>query len=268
MPNFAVDIGDTGVAVERNIAAAPSSLGVVGQGLSNLASNMFSVYDAGVRAAKAGEPTQTELDRSVMASFYDQLEAGRGGSAAERNAAASSAIAILERSGLDIGENERQAVLRTLGIDISIIDPAQAAANAALVELNNNPSYIFKAEQDLTRAFAAEGRKPTQEEIVSYAFNLLAEDKSNTLTITNSQNQSRAEWISTGQPAAERLIASLTDQAILGLSLRLLVVMSLLTASCSLRLVMLSLKLSLPDLLMSQLKTMHLHRLNFLPLRS
>jgi len=219
MPNFAVDIGDAGVAVERNIAAAPSSLGVVGQGLSNLASNMFSVYDAGVRAAKAGEPTQTELDRSVMASFYDALEAGRGGSAAERNAAASNGIAILQRSGLDIGQNEKDAVLRTLGIDISIIDPAQAAANSALVELNNNPAYIFKAEQDLTRAFAAEGRKPTQEEIVGYAFNLLAEDKSNTLTISNSQNQSRAEWISTGQPAAERLIASLTDQAILGLKL-------------------------------------------------
>ena len=219
MPNFAVDIGDTGVAVERNIAAAPSALGVVGQGLSNLASNMFSVYDAGVRAAKAGEPTQTELDRATMASFYDELESGRGGSVAERNAAASGAIAILERSGLDIGENERQAVLRTLGIDISIIDPAQAAANAALVELNNNPSYIFKAEQDLTRAFAAEGRTPTQEEIVSYAFNLLAEDKANTLTINNGQNQSRSEWISTGQPAAERLIASLTDQALLGLKL-------------------------------------------------
>ena len=219
MPNFAVDIGDTGVAVERNIAAAPSALGVVGQGLSNLASNMFSVYDAGVRAAKAAEPTQTELDRATMASFYDELEAGRGGSAAERNAAASGAIAILERSGLDIGENEKQAVLRTLGIDISIIDPAQAAANAALVELNNNPAYIFKAEQDLTRAFATEGRTPTQEEIVGYAFNLLAEDKAATLTITNSQNQSRAEWISTGQPAAERLIASLTDQALLGLRL-------------------------------------------------
>lgn len=219
MPNFAVDIGDTGVAVERNIAAAPSSLGVVGQGLSNLASNMFSVYDAGVRAAKAGEPTQTELDRSVMASFYDQLEGGRGGSAAERNAAASTAIATLERAGLDIGQNEKDAVLRTLGIDISIIDPSQAAANAALVELNNNPAYIFKAEQDLTRAFAAEGRTPTQEEIVGYAFSLLAEDKAATLTITNSQNQSRAEWISTGQPNSERLIRSLTDQALIGLRL-------------------------------------------------
>jgi protein-disulfide isomerase-like protein with CxxC motif len=219
MPNFAVDIGDTGVAVERNISAAPSALGVVGQGLSNLASNMFSVYDAGVRAAKAGEPTQTELDRSVMASFYDALEVGRGGSAAERNAAASNGIAILERSGLDIGQNEKDAVLRTLGIDISIIDPAQAAANAALVELNNNPAYIFKAEQDLKRAFAAEGRTPTQEEIVGYAFNLLAEDKANTLTISNGQNQSRAEWISTGQPAAERLISSLTDQALIGLKI-------------------------------------------------
>ena len=219
MPNFAVDIGDTGVAVERNIAAAPSALGVVGQGLSNLASNMFSVYDAGVRAAKAAEPTQTELDRATMASFYDALEGGRGGSVAERNAAASTAIATLERAGLDIGPNEKDAVLRTLGIDISIIDPAQAAANAALVELNNNPAYIFKAEQDLTRAFATEGRTPTQEEIVGYAFNLLAEDKAATLTITNSQNQSRAEWISTGQPAAERLIASLTDQALLGLRL-------------------------------------------------
>jgi hypothetical protein len=219
MPNFAVDIGDTGVAVERNISAAPSALGVVGQGLSNLASNMFSVYDAGVRAAKAGEPTQTELDRSVMASFYDALEVGRGGSAAERNAAASSGIAILERSGLDIGQNEKDAVLRTLGIDISIIDPAQAAANSALVELNNNPAYIFKAEQDLTRAFAAEGRTPTQEEIVGYAFNLLTEDKATILAISNAQNQSRGEWISTGQPAAERLITSLTGQALIGLKI-------------------------------------------------
>ena len=219
MPNFAVDIGDTGVAVERNIAAAPSALGVVGQGLSNLASNMFSVYDAGVRAAKAAEPTQTELDRATMASFYDALEGGRGGSVAERNAAASTAIATLERAGLDIGPNEKDAVLRTLGIDISIIDPAQAAANAALVELNNNPAYIFKAEQDLTRAFAAEGRTPTQEEIVGYAVSLLAEDKAATLTITNSQNQSRAEWISTGQPNSERLIRSLTEQALIGLKL-------------------------------------------------
>jgi protein-disulfide isomerase-like protein with CxxC motif len=219
MPNFAVDIGDAGVAVERNIAAAPSSLGVVGQGLSNLASNMFGVYDAGVRAAKAAEPTQTELDRSVMASFYDALEAGRGGSTAERNAAASNGIAILQRSGLGLGQNETDAIRRTLGIDINIIDPMQAAANSALVELNNNPAYILKAEQDLTRAFAAEGRTPTQEEIVGYAFNLLAEDKANTLTISNGQNQSRAEWISTGQPAAERLITSLTDQALIGLKI-------------------------------------------------
>ena len=216
MPNFAVDIGDAGVAVERNIAAAPSSLGVVGQGLSNLASNMFGVYDAGVRAAKAAEPTQTELDRSVMASFYDALEAGRGGSTAERNAAASNGIAILQRSGLGLGQNETDAIRRTLGIDINIIDPMQAAANSALAELNSNPGYIFMAEQDLRVSLK---RDPTQEETVTYAFNLLAQDKANLLSITNSKNQSLAEWISTGQYAAERLITSLTDQALIGLKL-------------------------------------------------
>lgn len=210
MAGFAVDIGDTGSSYEQGVNM-PASAGTVGavaalQGLGTL----FEAFAPDPQETKA--PTESSLKREAVGGLTEALKATRGMNPLQQRTAVNAAITQYAGQGYELDSNTAQLVQTVTGINIDYLgaNPQQAAIEQNIQKLNENPSYLVLAEQDLR---GQGNNAPSQEQITELALQKVQKFEANLLTVANTKVTNEAEFISDTLPKFETLILDLQKQA-------------------------------------------------------
>ena len=219
MAGFSLEVNDAGVDIPRYVApsnALPSSaLASTVGGLAGIGEGLLGIQAARNRAAQAAQPTQGQLNQAAYGALADGLYSLNGvDDPAQVRARVGGLVASYETSGYQIGTEEANLILRTTGIDISVIDPMDAAANTMMETLGENPAYISLAERQIIQS----GQQPTEEAVMSLAYRIYQSNEADILAASTFTAGSNADF-----PAfaarADGLIGSLTQVALEGLSI-------------------------------------------------
>tara|TARA_R110002153_G_scaffold226489_1_gene379156 strand:- start:2484 stop:4829 length:2346 start_codon:yes stop_codon:yes gene_type:complete len=216
MAGFSLEVNNAGVDIPRYVAPANvSPLANTVGGLAGIGEGLLGIQAARNRAAQAAQPTQGQVNQAAYGALAEGLYSLNGvDDPAQVRARVGGLVASYETSGYQIGTEEANLILRTTGIDISVIDPMDAAANTMMEALGNNPAYISLAERQIVQS----GQQPTEEAVMSLAYRIYQSNEADLLAASTFTAGSNADF-----PAfaarADGLIGSLTQVALEGLSI-------------------------------------------------
>lgn len=220
MAGFAVDIGDEGAAYEKGVNMPSTASGAAAvAGISAIGKGVFGVLDSMDAAKRAAQPTEASISREAFASLSAALDGTKGASALQKRNIVNTAIANYNSQGFEIGEAEARMIKQRTGIDVDFLnfDPQQAAINATIEKLGNNPAYLYNARLKLEAT-----KKPyTDNDILAEAMAEVQRTEAAALFVTNSKNIERAEFLTSYVPHATTVITSVRDTAIAGLEIEM-----------------------------------------------
>lgn len=220
MAGFAVDIGDEGAAYEKGVNMPSTASGAAAvAGISAIGKGVFGVLDSMDAAKRAAQPTEASINREAFASLSSALDGTKGASALQKRNLVNTAIANYNSQGFEIGEAEARMIKQRTGIDVDFLnfDPQQAAINATIEKLGNNPAYLYNARLKLEAT-----KKPyTDNDILAEAMAEVQRTEAAALFVTNSKNIERAEFLTSYVPHATTVITSVRDTAIAGLEIEM-----------------------------------------------
>ena len=216
MAGFSLEVNDAGVDIPRYVSPANvSPLANTVGGLAGIGEGLLGIQAARNRATQAAQPTQGQVNQAAYGALAEGLYSLNGvDDPAQVRARVGALVASYETSGQQIGTEEANLILRTTGIDISVIDPMDAAANTMMEALGENPAYISLAERQIVQS----GQQPTEEAVMSLAYRIYQSNEADLLAASTFTAGSNADF-----PAfaarADGLIGSLTQVALEGLSI-------------------------------------------------
>lgn len=221
MAGFAVDIGDAGAEYAQGVSApSATSASAAAQGLSTLGRGVFGTMDAYDRAVRAAKPTEASINRKGFASFISGLDELKGVTdPVAIRANVNSLVGQYEAQGFQIGQAEADAVRRRTGIDLTTMigDPAQAAFDANIKKLTDNPSYLYLAEQKLLET----GQPYTQQQILETALGSMQSAEASALYLTNAKITNRREYFEQFVPQANATLENIRGTAMAGLKVEI-----------------------------------------------
>lgn len=219
MAGFAVDIGDAGTAANRGIAApsyriydAASEQGVA------LGKGLFSVLDAFADASKP--PSQASIDDARYSNYVGKLQDLKGTPTDQMRAKVSSLYTSAISNGLKPNQAVVDATKALTGVDISHVnaDPYLEVQNKVSEILSDKPQWTFVAVDSLKK----DGNtNPTQEEIMTRTFNLIAQVESASLISANAATMGQAQWDASGQNNAILAIDTLQKVGVKALEIEI-----------------------------------------------
>lgn len=216
MAGFSLEVNDAGVDIPRYVAPANvSPLANTVGGLAGIGEGLLGIQAARNRAAQAAQPTQGQVNQAAYGALAEGLYSLNGvDDPAQVRARVGGLVASYETSGQQIGTEEANLILRTTGIDISVIDPMDAASNTMMQALGENPAYISLAERQIVQS----GQQPTEEAVMSLAYRIYQSNEADLLAASTFTAGSNADFPSFAA-RADGLIGSLTQVALEGLSI-------------------------------------------------
>ena len=221
MAGFAVDIGDAGAEYAQGVSApSATSASAAAQGLTTLARGVFGTMDAYDRAVRAAKPTEASINRKGFATFISGLDELKGVTdPVAIRANVNSLVGQYEAQGFQIGQAEADAVRRRTGIDLTTMigDPAQAAFDANIKKLTDNPSYLYLAEQKLLET----GQPYTQQQILETALGSMQSAEASALYLTNAKITNRREYFEQFVPQANATLENIRGTAMAGLKVEI-----------------------------------------------
>jgi len=221
MAGFAVDIGDAGAEYAQGVSApSATSASAAAQGLSTLGRGIFGTMDAYDRAVRAAKPTEASINRKGFATFISGLDELKGVTdPVAIRANVNSLVGQYEAQGFEIGQAEADAVRRRTGIDLTTMigDPAQAAFDANIKKLTENPSYLYLAEQKLLET----GQPYTQQQILETALGSMQSAEASALYLTNAKITNRREYFEQFVPQANATLENIRGTAMAGLKVEI-----------------------------------------------
>ena len=221
MAGFAVDIGDAGAEYAQGVSApSATSASAAAQGLSTLGRGVFGTMDAYDRAVRAAKPTEASINRKGFATFISGLDELKGVTdPVAIRANVNSLVGQYEAQGFQIGQAEADAVRRRTGIDLTTMigDPAQAAFDANIKKLTENPSYLYLAEQKLLET----GQPYTQQQILETALGSMQSAEASALYLTNAKITNRREYFEQFVPQANATLENIRGTAMAGLKVEI-----------------------------------------------
>ena len=221
MAGFAVDIGDAGAEYAQGVSApSATSASAAAQGLSTLGRGIFGTLDAYDRAVRAAKPTEASINRKGFATFISGLDELKGVTdPVAIRANVNSLVGQYEAQGFEIGQAEADAVRRRTGIDLTTMigDPAQAAFDANIKKLTDNPSYLYLAEQKLLET----GQPYTQQQILETALGSMQSAEASALYLTNAKITNRREYFEQFVPQANATLENIRGTAMAGLKVEI-----------------------------------------------
>lgn len=221
MAGFAVDIGDAGAEYAQGVSApSATSASAAAQGLSTLGRGIFGTMDAYDRAVRAAKPTEASINRKGFATFISGLDDLKGVTdPVAIRANVNSLVGQYEAQGFQIGQAEADAVRRRTGIDLTTMigDPAQAAFDANIKKLTDNPSYLYLAEQKLLET----GQPYTQQQILETALGSMQSAEASALYLANAKITSRREYFEQFVPQANATLENIRGTAMAGLKVEI-----------------------------------------------
>ena len=221
MAGFAVDIGDAGAEYAQGVSApSATSASAAAQGLNTLGRGVFGTMDAYDRAVRAAKPTEASINRQGFASFISGLDELKGVTdPVAIRANVNSLVGQYEAQGFQIGQAEADAVRRRTGIDLTTMigDPAQAAFDANIKKLTDNPSYLYLAEQKLLET----GQPYTQQQILETALGSMQSAEASALYLTNAKITNRREYFEQFVPQANATLENIRGTAMAGLKVEI-----------------------------------------------
>ena len=221
MAGFAVDIGDAGAEYAQGVSApSATSASAAAQGLSTLGRGIFGTMDAYDRAVRAAKPTEASINRKGFATFISGLDELKGVTdPVAIRANVNSLVGQYEAQGFEIGQAEADAVRRRTGIDLTTMigDPAQAAFDANIKKLTDNPSYLYLAEQKLLET----GQPYTQQQILETALGSMQSAEASALYLTNAKITNRREYFEQFVPQANATLENIRGTAMAGLKVEI-----------------------------------------------
>ena len=222
MAGFAIDLGSAGSEFAQGVAApSATETGAAAAGLTNLTNSLFGAVDNFQNIQARNAPTQAEVNNAAFGSFVNSAMELRGITDPAMLAAKANSLAIAYgQQGFDIGEPERDAVLRMTGYDLKAytIDPVQVAAQQANQKLAENPGYLYLAEQ---KFIAGGKRNYSNQDIASQAFADMMASEAAATFLVSSQNISQADFITTYVPAANKVLSDIRGLALAGLRIEI-----------------------------------------------
>ena len=222
MAGFAIDLGSAGSEFAQGVAApSATETGAAAAGLTNLTNSLFGAVDDFQKIQARNAPTQAEVNNAAFGSFVNSAMELRGITDPAMLAAKANSLAIAYgQQGYDIGEPERDAVLRLTGYDLKsyTIDPVQVAAQQANQKLAENPGYLYLAEQ---KFIAGGKRNYSNQDIASQALSDMMASEAAATFLVSSQNISQADFITTYIPAANKVLSDIRGLALAGLRIEI-----------------------------------------------
>ena len=210
MAGFAVDIGDEGTAYAQGVTApSATSASVAAQGISTIGKGVFGILDKMDAAKKAAQPTESSISREATAQFSKALQATKGMTPLKKRVAVSSAITDLNNAGFEIDEGLARMVKIQTGVDVDYLnfDPQQEAINSTVQKLQDNPAYLYNANNTL---IASGIEKPTQEQLLTQAMSDVQKNEAAALYLVNAKNVTRKEYYDTYLPQANLALRKCT----------------------------------------------------------
>ena len=218
MAGFAIDLGSAGSEFAQGVTApSATETGAAAAGMTNLTNSLFGAVDTFQKIQARNAPTQAEVNNAAFGSFVNSAMELRGIKDPAMLAVKANGLAIAYgQQGYDIGEAERDAVLRITGFDLTAytIDPVQVAAQEANQKLVDNPGFLYLAEQKL---IAAGNTNYSNQDIATQAFGDMMASEAAATFLVSSQNISQADFISTYIPAANKVLSDIRGLALAGL---------------------------------------------------
>ena len=218
MAGFAIDLGSAGSEFAQGVTApSATETGAAAAGMTNLTNSLFGAVDTFQRIQARNAPTQAEVNNAAFGSFVNSAMELRGIKDPAMLAAKANSLAIAYgQQGYDIGEAERDAVLRITGFDLTAytINPVQVAAQEANQKLVDNPGFLYLAEQKL---IASGKTNYSSQDIATQAFGDMMASEAAATFLVSSQNISQADFISTYIPAANKVLSDIRGLALAGL---------------------------------------------------
>jgi len=222
MAGFAIDLGSAGSEYAQGVAApSATETGAAAAGLTNLTNSLFGAVDDFQKIQARNAPTQAEVNNAAFGSFVNSAMELRGITDPAMLAAKANSLAIAYgQQGYDIGEPERDAVLRLTGYDLKsyTIDPVQVAAQQANQKLAENPGYLYLAEQ---KFIAGGKRNYSNQDIASQALSDMMASEAAATFLVSSQNISQADFTTTYIPAANKVLSDIRGLALAGLRIEI-----------------------------------------------
>jgi hypothetical protein len=218
MAGFAIDIGDEGTAYAQGVTMpSATGLGAAAEGLSMFGKGVFRTLDAMDAANRAAQPTETTQKREAVAAYSKALDETRGLSALQKRVAVNSAITELNNLGYIVDEGIARMTKQRTGIDVDFInfDPQQAAIDATVEKIQDNPSYLYNARVTLEKA----GKPYGNEDILAQAMADVQKTEAAALYLVNAKNITRQEFHETYVPNANVALENVRSLALAGLAI-------------------------------------------------
>ena len=222
MAGFAIDLGSAGSEFSQGVAApSATETGAAAAGLNNLSNSLFGAVDTFQKIQARNAPTQAEVNNAAFGSFVNSAMELRGIKDPAMLAAKANSLAIAYgQQGYDIGEAERDAVLRITGFDLTAytIDPVQVAAQEANQKLVDNPGFLYLAEQKL---IAAGTPNYSSQDIATQAFNDMMASEAAATYVTTATNLNQADFVMSYLPSAMKTQSDIRALGIAGLQVEI-----------------------------------------------
>jgi hypothetical protein len=222
MAGFAIDLGAAGSEFAQGVAApSATETGAAAAGMTNLTNSLFGAVDTFQRIQASNAPTQADVNKAAFSSFVNSAMELRGIKDPVALASKANGLAIAYgQQGYDIGEAERDAVLRITGFDLTAytIDPVQVAMQQANKKLVDNPGFLYLAEQKL---IAAGTPNYSSQDIATQAFNDMMASEAAATYVTTATNLNQADFVMSYLPSAMKTQSDIRALGIAGLQVEI-----------------------------------------------
>ena len=222
MAGFAIDLGAAGSEFAQGVTApSATETGAAAAGMTNLTNSLFGAVDTFQRIQASNAPTQADVNKAAFSSFVNSAMELRGIKDPAMLASKANGLAIAYgQQGYDIGEAERDAVLRITGFDLTAytIDPVQVAAQEANKKLVDNPGFLYLAEQKL---IAAGTPNYSSQDIATQAFNDMMASEAAATYVTTATNLNQADFVMSYLPSAMKTQSDIRALGIAGLQVEI-----------------------------------------------
>jgi hypothetical protein len=222
MAGFAIDLGSAGSEFAQGVTApSATETGAAAAGMTNLTNSLFGAVNTFQKIQASNAPTQADVNKAAFSSFVNSAMELRGIKDPAMLASKANGLAIAYgQQGYDIGEAERDAVLRITGFDLTAytIDPVQVAAQEANQKLVDNPGFLYLAEQKL---IAAGTPNYSSQDIATQAFNDMMASEAAATYVTTATNLNQADFVMSYLPSAMKTQSDIRALGIAGLQVEI-----------------------------------------------
>ncbi len=218
MAGFAIDIGDEGAAYAQGVTMpSATSASVAAEGLSMMGKGVFGVLDSMDAAKRAAQPTESAINRDAFAALSKTLDGTKGVSPLQARTIVNQAITEYNNLGFDIGEAEARMIKQRTGIDVDFVnfDPQQAAIDATVAKVQENPAYLYNARITLDKS----GKPYTNEDVLAQAMSDVQRSEASALYLVNAKNITRQEFHESYVPNANVALENIRSLALAGLAI-------------------------------------------------